>query len=416
MPEVNSIELFEADSHIGGHTNTVGIELDDKHYNVDTGFIVFNKRTYPNFLSLLSELNVDYQPSEMGFSVSSAISGLEYCGSSLNALFSQRRNLINPRFYKLLRAIVRFNTHAPAWLNSNSDNPSLGDFLNSHGYYSGFIDNYIIPMGAAIWSTPPKQMLEFPARTFIQFFKNHGLLTVADHPQWYVIKGGSKVYVEKLIAPFKKSVHVNNAVKSVRRYPTHVELITTDGTHRFDYVFIGSHSDEALAMLSDTSANEREILSAIKYHPNEAILHTDISLLPKKRRAWAAWNYFVPDSDDMSVVLTYNMNILQNIQAPCEFCVTLNNSDKINPKRVLSRIQYAHPIFDRAAIDAQKRWPEINGTNRSYFCGAYWGYGFHEDGVNSALRAINLFSEKIRYEQQNIQRMDKASTLSVQVS
>jgi predicted NAD/FAD-binding protein len=389
----HDIEIFEANNHIGGHTNTADVHYQGIDYAIDTGFIVFNKRTYPNFIALLKELNVDYQPSDMGFAVSSQRSGLEYSGSSLNAVFSQRRNLVNTSFYKLLIGILKFNRRAPAFLKHANRDFSLGDYLNRYHYPQPFIDNYIIPMGAAIWSTDPEKMLEFPAETFIRFFKNHGLLSVSNQPQWYVIKGGSKEYVSKLIAPFRDAIHTNTPVEKIIRQPDHVDIITASGKQRFDVVFIATHSDQTLAMLEEPSAQERRILGAIKYQHNEAVLHTDTSLLPKNKRAWAAWNCFIPASGDR-VMLTYNMNILQNLQAPCEFCVTLNNSAAIDPDSIVKRIDYSHPVFDRASIDAQKNWGDISGTNRTYYCGAYWGYGFHEDGVNSAIRATDLFFEQ----------------------
>lgn len=391
----HDIEVFEANEYIGGHTNTVDVHYQGADYAIDTGFIVFNKRTYPNFLALLAELNVEYQPSNMGFSVSSQRSGVEYSGSSINAVFSQRRNLVSPAFYKLLLGILKFNRRAPAFLKDTNRDFTLGEYLKRYHYPQPFIDNYIIPMGAAIWSTDPGKMLGFPAETFIRFFRNHGLLSVSNQPQWYVIKGGSKEYVSKLVAPFRDKIHLNTPVQNIVRHPDFVDVVTPAGEQRFDYAFIAAHSDQALAMLETPSPQERRILGAIQYQHNEAVLHTDTSLLPRNRRAWAAWNCFIPASGGR-VILSYNMNILQNLQAPCVFCVTLNNSAAIDPDSIIKRIDYSHPVFDRAAIDAQQSWSNISGVNRTYYCGAYWGYGFHEDGVNSAIRATDLFAEQSR--------------------
>lgn len=401
----HDITIFESNNYIGGHTNTIEFEYEGEAMAVDTGFIVFNNWTYPNFIELLHELRVAYKPTDMSFSVKSDSNKLEYSGSSLNSLFAQRSNLLRPSFYKMLADIMRFNKESVEFLETGDETLSLGHYLTANRYSEQFINHYIVPMGAAIWSTEPSMMLDFPALYFIRFFKNHGLLSIDNRPQWYVIKGGSKRYVEALTKPFLNDIHLNSAVVSVERQGNQVE-ITCSNNHveKFDRVFIASHSDQALAMLKDPSPAEQRILSAIKYIPNEAVLHTDQSLLPKRRLAWAAWNYHIPADQQSSVAVTYNMNILQNLDSATQFCVTLNNTDRIAPEKIIKRIQYHHPFYDHGTTAAQSTWQEINGVNLTYYCGAYWNYGFHEDGVKSALRACELFGLEKGNEQLHLQR------------
>lgn len=400
----HDITLFEANDYVGGHTHTQTIEWQDRQFSIDTGFIVFNYRTYPNFTRLLNELQVPVQPSKMGFSVKCETTGLEYNGNNLNSLFAQRRNLLRPSFHRMLRDILRFNRQAPSLLQSCDDSLSLGDYLQQQAYGHEFIERYIIPMGAAIWSTDPARMQTFPAYSFVRFFHNHGLLSVADRPTWYVIKGGSNQYVKKLIQPFHDRIRLNSRVESIRRFPGHVEITPRNQpTERFDAVFIASHSDQALAMLSDATKQEQEILGAIPYQENTAVLHTDKTILPKRRLAWAAWNYHLLQESSSRVALTYNMNILQGLDTPEQFCVTLNNDSAIDESRIIKRMRYHHPVYTPTGMAAQQRQKEINGTNRTYFCGAYWRYGFHEDGVVSALNAIKHFNEHY-YEQLHLRR------------
>jgi len=391
----HDITVFEANDYVGGHTHTHDIVWQDEHYAVDTGFIVFNYKTYPHFTRLLEELNVAVQASDMSFSVKCERSGLEYNGTSINSLFAQRRNLIRPSFYGMIRDILRFNREAPRLLDSDDNDISLGDFLQHGGYGNTFIQHYLIPMGAAVWSSDPSLITHYPAKFFIRFFHNHGMLSVDDRPQWYVIKGGSQAYVQKLIAPFADCIRTNAAVQSINRFPTHVRVQLHDGhSENFDAVFIASHSDEALKILADPSAQESAVLGAIGYQSNEAVLHTDQHVLPARRLAWAAWNYHLLRQTQDRVALTYNMNILQNLKAPVQFCVTLNNSHAINPHRIIKRLQYRHPVFTPEAVAAQSHHAEINGVNRTYYCGAYWRNGFHEDGVVSALNALQHFKEQ----------------------
>ncbi len=394
----HEVTLFEADGHIGGHTHTHSIEMHGEQHQIDTGFIVFNDWTYPNFIGLLRELGIVSQPSAMSFSVSKEVNGLEYNGTSLDSLFAQRRNLFRPSFHRMIRDILRFNREAPRLLAGpdTGGDTALGDYLSAHAYSRPFIDDYLVPMGAAIWSTDPLRMLAFPARYFVRFLHNHGMLSVNRRPQWRTVQGGSARYVEKLVAPFRSRIRLNTPVVSVRRFADRVSINTRDAeAERFDQVFFACHADQALAMLTDATPLEREVLGAIPYQENEAVLHTDTALLPRTRRAWAAWNYHVPREPGARVALTYNMNILQDLKARDTFCVTLNRSGHIAPDRIIKRLSYHHPLFTPAAVAAQARQAEINGANRSYFCGAYWRYGFHEDGVVSALNALEHFRQNL---------------------
>lgn len=402
----HEISVFEADSRIGGHTHTIDVNLAGRQYAVDTGFIVFNDRTYPNFIELLDDLGVASQASDMSFSMRNENNGLEYKGSTLNTLFAQRRNLLRPSFFRMIRDVLRFEREAPGVLEYGAAPISLGEFLKTGNYSAEFTEQYIIPMGAAIWSAQPVGMLAMPAAFFVRFFRNHGLLSVNDRPTWRVIKGGSNRYVEKLVEGHRDQIHLNSPVQSIRRQTTHVELkIKGSAPQSFDQVFLACHSDQALQMLVDPSEAETEVLGAIKYQSNEAVLHTDTSLMPRRKLAWAAWNYHVLANQRDRVALTYNMNILQGLDAPEQFCVTLNNSDSIHPDRVLETLQYSHPVFTEQAVAAQTRQRDINGANRTYYCGAYWRNGFHEDGVLSALNALEHFTERSMHEKCNLRRV-----------
>jgi predicted NAD/FAD-binding protein len=396
----HDITVFEQNSHIGGHTHTHTINDDESYLNIDTGFIVLNDRTYPNFIKLLKELDVDIQETEMSFSVKCEPTGLEYNGNNLDTLFAQRSNIIRPRFYRMISDILRFNREASSYAEDSDSAKSLGEFLE-HGEYSEiFINKYIIPMGAAIWSSSPDDMFDFPARFFFRFFSNHGLLSVNNRPQWYVIKGGSNSYVKKLVKGFNDKIRTQCPVDKIVRYDDHVEIHSKQyGIERYDYVFIASHSDQALNMLQSPSDDETATLSAIRYQKNEAVLHTDDSLLPKRKKAWASWNYHIPESGQSNVALTYNMNILQGLKSDNTYCVTLNYTDKINSNKILKTIEYHHPIFTPESIMAQDNHRLINGTGRTYYCGAYWRNGFHEDGVVSALNALSHFEQDLSYEE-----------------
>ena len=396
----HDITLFEQNSHIGGHTHSHIIDDVKGKLNIDTGFIVLNDRSYPNFISLLEELEVDIQKTEMSFSVKCEHSGLEYNGNNLDTLFAQRSNLFRPGFYRMISDILRFNREATEAINNIYSNLCLGDFLHNNNYSEIFINKYIVPMGAAIWSTNPDDMFSFPARFFFKFFFNHGLLSVNDRPQWYVIKGGSNSYVKKLIMGFEDKIRTDCPVDKIVRHDDYVEIQTQrHGVEIFDYVFIASHSDQALSMLQQPTAQERETLSAIQYQKNEAVLHTDRSLLPIRKKAWASWNYHIPRDTRTNVALTYNMNILQGISSDNTYCVTLNYSDQIDKKKIIKTIEYHHPVFTPESIIAQENHRLINATSRTYYCGAYWRNGFHEDGVVSAINALSHFKQDISHEE-----------------
>lgn len=390
------VTVFESASYVGGHSNTVDVDEGGRSIAVDTGFIVFNDRTYPNFIKVLDDIGQPSQASEMSFSVHSANGGLEYNGSSLNGLFAQRRNLLRPSFYSMVRDILRFNREALLDIGRSNRPLSLAEYLSEHNYGSDFTDHYLVPMAAAIWSSEPRSVLDMPADFLVRFFKNHGLLQLENRPQWRVIQGGSREYVKRLVRGHRAAIRLNTAVESIRRFPDRVDVCTAEsGTESFDFVFLACHSDQALAMLSDPTVVERSVLGAIGYQDNEAVLHTDQSVLPRRKRAWAAWNYFVPADSRRHVAVSYNMNILQGLNAKETYVVTLNDDTRIDPDRIIRRIQYQHPVYTREAVLAQARQAEIN-TDRTFYCGAYWRNGFHEDGVVSALNAVAHFEERLK--------------------
>lgn len=393
----HAITVFEASDWIGGHTHTVDVQVDGQSYAVDTGFIVFNDWTYPNFIRLLSQLGVGFKATEMSFSVSDPISGVEYNGHNLNSLFAQRRNLLSPKFWGMVRDILRFNREALNDLNQQriASDMTLGDYLKANGYSERFIQHYIVPMGAAIWSMSLNDMLGFPLQFFVRFFKNHGLLSVSDRPQWCVIEGGSSSYVAPLTASFKQHIRLNCAVTRVERDGDGVTVHSAAGSERFDKVVFACHSDQALALLAAPTSTEQAILGALPYADNDVVLHTDTRLLPKRPLAWASWNYRLGGPVDQPAAVTYDMNILQGIQSDTTFCVSLNQTAAIDPSKILARYTYAHPQYSLAGMAAQARWEELLGANHSYFCGAYWANGFHEDGVVSALRVAREFGEAL---------------------
>lgn len=393
----HDITVFEASDWIGGHTHTVDVEVKGQRYAVDTGFIVFNDWTYPNFIRLLSQLGVGFKDTEMSFSVSDPLSGVEYNGHNLNTLFAQRRNLVSPKFIGMVRDILRFNREALQDLNNQriDADMTLGDYLKANGYSERFIQHYIVPMGAAIWSMSLNDMLGFPLQFFVRFFKNHGLLSVSDRPQWCVIEGGSSSYVAPLTESFKQHIRLNCAVTRVERDGDGVTVHSAAGSERFDKVVFACHSDQALALLAAPTPTEQAILGALPYADNDVVLHTDTRLLPKRPLAWASWNYRLGGPVDQPAAVTYDMNILQGIQSDTTFCVSLNQTAAIDPSKILARYTYAHPQYSLAGMAAQARWEELLGANHSYFCGAYWANGFHEDGVVSALRVAREFGEAL---------------------
>ena len=385
----HEVTLFEANDYLGGHTATVDVVVNDQPYAIDTGFIVFNNWTYPLFNRFLAELKVPFQPTEMSFSVKNEQTGLEYNGNSFRTLFAQKRNLVKPSFWKMLLDIVRFNKLAKKLLaQDHADlDLTLGDFLSQYRFGDAIRDQYLLPMGAAIWSAGLSDMPSFPLRFFLRFFDNHGLLSVNNRPQWSVVCGGSREYVRRLQQLVTvDSVQLSRAVSSVERHDNHVMITLSDGQQQqFDCVVFACHSDQALALLADPSDAEQSVLGGIAYQQNEVVLHTDHRLLPLRRSAWAAWNYNLASSTAEKATLTYNMNILQQLTADTTFCVTLNNTSAIAPDKILRQFQYAHPVFNSYTMQAQQRRAEINGLQNSYFCGAYWYNGFHEDGVRSAV-------------------------------
>ena len=391
LNQQHEITLFEANDRLGGHTATKTVDVNGQSYDIDTGFIVFNDWTYPNFIRLLKELGVQSKPTSMGFSVSNEITGLEYSGQGLNTFFAQRRNLFSVRHWAMLRDILRFNKEAIADLELGNldETMSLGTYLKENRYSAGFIDDYLIPMGAAIWSATEKAMREFPLVFFVRFFKNHGLLSVKNRPQWHVIDGGSKQYIEPLVASYSDKIRLNSAVVSITRSEENVSVeLSTGEKALFDEVVIAAHSDQALSMLADATNEEQGLLSGIPYQNNDVVLHTDERFLPKRRQTWSSWNYRIKQESELPV-LTYSMNILQGISSQTQFCVTLNDTQRIDPEKILGSYQYAHPVFGFESMKTQAQWSTINGRQRTWFCGAYWGNGFHEDGVNSAIKVAS---------------------------
>lgn len=389
LRQVADIQVFESQSNIGGHTATKDVLVDDTAYAIDTGFIVFNDWTYPNFIRLLNELGVRSKPTEMSFSVTSEISGLEYSGSGLRGLFAQRRNLLRPKFYGMLKDIVRFNKESVEDLDNGLVNGdiTLGEYLQQRNYSVEFIEDYLIPMGSAIWSASHATMMSFPLIFFIRFFKNHGLLSLTNRPQWRVIEGGSRAYLSPLTESFKDRIHLNSRIRCVERKDTEVVIEFNDGrVEIFDQVVFACHSDQALKLIKNPSQDERAILGAMAYQSNDVVLHTDKSLLPRRPKAWASWNYRVRQQRQSQAVLTYNMNRLQGIESGKTFCVTLNDTDNIREDSILGRYEYSHPVFTPESVAAAARWSEINGHYRTWFCGAYWANGFHEDGCSSGIR------------------------------
>lgn len=387
----HDVTLFEANAYPGGHTNTVRCDVDGQSINVDTGFIVFNERTYPNFVGLLDDLGVESRPTSMGFSVRCDRCGLEYNGSSPSGLFAQRRNLLRPSFHRMLADIVRFNGQAVRVLADLSDEMTVGRFLKFQGYSSGFAEHYLYPMGAAIWSCPMAAFEQFPIRFIIEFYRNHGLLDLRNRPVWKVIAGGSRRYVEPLLAPLRDRLRLNCPVGRIRRSDDAVEIQHAAGTEQFDEVVLACHSDQALAMLEDPSPLECATLGEFPYSRNTAVLHTDESLLPRRRSAWASWNYHIRAGEESRPAVTYNMNILQHIESPRTVCVTLNEEDAVAPESILRTFRYSHPVFTTRRAAAQRRHRDLIRRCRTSYCGAYWGNGFHEDGLVSALAVCEAF-------------------------
>ena len=390
------ISVFEANNYVGGHTHTIDVTRPDETYPVDTGFIVFNKVTYPNFNKLLDQLGVASQPTCMSFSVRCERTGLEYGSESVNTLFAQRKNLFSPSFWRMVLEIFKLRRQMVAYLGSKRPDISMGEFLAQNKFSKRFTDHFVVPLGASLWSAEPGKILEFPARSFGRFFENHGFMQTTNPIEWRVISGGSNQYVAKLIQPFAKRIHLSTPVTSVERMDDYVELVFQNRqTEQFDQVIFATHSDQALEILAEPTKDERSILGAIPYQENDIVLHTDDTLLPRKRKIWSSWNYWVMSDRVDRASVTYNMNMLQSIQAGETFCVSLNMQEKIDKNRILGRYLYHHPVYIERSVYAQALHGMISGKNRTHFCGAYWGYGFHEDGVKSALAVTQYFGKML---------------------
>ncbi len=394
LSKKHNVTVFEKNDRIGGHTATVDIEKNGEEFAIDTGFIVFNDKTYPNFLALLSEIGIGKQATEMSFSVHNCQTGMEYNGHNLNTLFAQRRNLFRPKFWMLVKEILRFNKLCKGIFETQGyqSGLTLGCFLSQNHFSDYFAEHYILPMGAAIWSSSLAQMEDFEFRFFVQFFHNHGLLNIADRPQWYVIPNGSRSYLAPLCEPFKNNIRLNGNINGISRDNGKVQLdFNQEQSEIFDEVVITCHSDEALALLNDASLEESRILSAMPYSENSVVLHTDKKLLPQREKAWASWNYQLSQDRNKAASVTYNMNILQGIKSHHTFCVTLNQKDDIAPNSILKEFTYHHPIFSADSIAAQQQRNKICGIKQTHYAGAYWHNGFHEDGVRSAVEVAKRF-------------------------
>lgn len=400
LAEGHDVHMFEASERLGGHTHTHDVKTSSGQYRIDTGFIVFNDRNYPNFVKLMNSLEVESQESFMSFSVKVQRNGLEYNGTSINSLFCQRRNFFNPSFYRMIKDIMRFNKEATAFYLKHKDvdptsGQSLEQYLFDNKYSEEFTEHYIMPMGAAIWSASREEMKKFPLHFFVRFFHHHGMLTVDDRPTWRVLIGGSSSYIPKITANFKNNIHLNSPVLSVIRKDGSAEVTTASQTEKFDYVIFACHADQAMKILKDPTTTEREVMDNFSYRPNDIILHTDESVMPKSKLGYASWNYYLPEVQKERVAVTYNMNILQGIKAPETFLVSLNMDELIDPKKVIKKIPYSHPVYNAEAVKSQAAWETISGKNHVHFCGAYWGNGFHEDGVKSALRVTASFGKNL---------------------
>ncbi|MCR9071703.1 MAG: FAD-dependent oxidoreductase [Alphaproteobacteria bacterium] len=383
----NEVTVFEAEDRLGGHSNTVDVDYDGVRLPVDTGFIVYNERTYPNLIAMFAELGVATERSDMSFAVSVDHGRLEYEGS-VGGFTAQASNLVSARYWRMLRDLVRFYRTAPVLLDApaNDGSPTLGEYLTREGYGPGFIEDHLLPMAAAIWSCPAETMLTFPARSFVRFFCNHGLLDFAARPQWYTVTGGSREYVRRISAPFADRIRLSTPVRRIVRDSFGVDVVTDHGNERFDEVVVATHGDTALRLLDSPDDQEQEILSCFTYQKNVAVLHRDPTLMPRRKRLWASWNYLTEGrTGARDVAVTYWMNRLQNIDRRYPLFVSLNPLADPDPDNVFARFEYDHPVLDAAAVDAQARLPEIQGRHRTWFCGSYCGYGFHEDGLKAGI-------------------------------
>ena len=379
----HEVSLFESAGRLGGHTHTHDLQMAGKTYRVDSGFIVHNPENYPLFCAFLDELQVPTQATEMSFAVHNQATGMYYNAHSIGTLFCQKRNLFSPKFHGMIHDIRRFYRECPALLKSDEDGPSLGQYLQQNGYGAMFIDNHLIPMASALWSSPSASILEFPAKYLVAFMNNHHMLQISNRPLWRVLANGSKSYIEAVEKEWRVDVRLNAEIACVKRAEDSVSIHSTDGVEIFDQVIFACHSDQALNLLDAPTQAETDILGAIQYQDNETILHHDASVLPQDRKAWAAWNAHISEAADRQCTVSYCMNILQGMQSPEPFIVSLNQRGRIDPAKILAVMHYRHPVYSHEMVRAQRRRHEINGHNRSWFCGAYWGFGFHEDGFRS---------------------------------
>jgi predicted NAD/FAD-binding protein len=389
------IHLFESNNYIGGHTHTIDVDREHGNYKVDTGFIVFNETTYPNFCKILDRLGVQSQPTQMTFSVRCSRTNIEYSAHTLNTFFSQRKNFFVPSHYRMIFDIFRFRKQFAALLDHKNDSEPLVPFLEKNGYSDKFIHLFILPITASLWSASPDKAKNFPLGTFVRFFENHGFLDILNPFEWKVIKGGSSTYVDKMTPLFKDTIRLSCPVLSIKRHSDHVSIRHKEGIDDFDHVILAVHSDQALNILADATDLEKKILGSICYQKNNVLLHTDTSILPSKKATWASWNYYIPRKEHKAASLSYDMNILQGITSPDEFLVSLNQQELIEPDNIIGKYVYHHPVFSPDVPAAQKRHAAISGINRTHFCGAYWGYGFHEDGVKSSLAVCKYFGKKL---------------------
>ena len=402
----HDIHLFEAAGYPGGHTNTIDVETPLGTWPVDTGFIVFNELNYPNFNRMLGELGVASQPADMSFSVSDGRGGFEWATTGPRGLFARPAHALDPRFHRMLRDLVRFNREARKLVGAGGSGPSLRRFLDDGGYSEYFVERLLVPQASAVWSADPNQMWSFPAGFLAEFFENHRVLQLRDRPSWRSISGGSGRYVEALIEPFRQRVHLRTPVRRIHQGPREVVIAFDDSCETFDEVVIAVHSDRALRMLADPSDAEAAVLGAIPYQRNQAVLHTDANLMPRRHAAWASWNYHLAEQSTGRTTVTYHMNRLQSLGADRDFFVSLNMTEAIDPAAVIRTIDYSHPVFTPEGIAAQGRWAEISGRRRTHYCGAYWRWGFHEDGVWSALRVAERLGGQPPLAQPGAQEFD----------
>ena len=390
----HNVAVFEADDRVGGHANTVVVNEGERKLPIDTGFIVFNEPNYPNLCRLFDLLQVEHEDSDMSFSVHCEQTGLEYNGSSLNTLFAQRRNMLRPGFWSMLSDIFRFHREAAQIIAEDMDDrTTVRQYVNQKKFGRTFVEHYLLPLGASLWSCDARQFESFPMRFVVEFLRNHRMLQTNGRPQWKTVKNGSFSYVQSLIGPFKNRIYASTPIRCVRRRPRGVEVVTRSGARQdFDEVIMATHADQALRIVENPEPDEHELLRYFPYQKNEAVLHTDTDLLPERKTTWGSWNYRIPKTMNGHVTVTYNMNRLQNIDSERTYCVSLNQTGRILRERVLSRIQYEHPLFVPGRCAAQARHAQLVRRRGISYCGAYWGFGFHEDGVRSAMDVCDAFS------------------------